>query len=322
MEKKEEKKIENENLKQRLDLLYGDAVVDKNHKRKDMSEEEKRKVKKQMVLLIWFIVAIIAIMIASVFFPIKNKDKELSKVEQVEEKGPEVLPIGDVDLDNEVIEKIDCIFNFDSSNPLYNPNVLNLFNDKVNINELDFDTIMLLLTSTNQFTSFMLTNTNFNKFNPDADANLAITISKDDIKNQINQLFNQDLNLEYKDFKYYFNYGKDKVVYFNARLDDDIYYLEPTVENIQTGIFVHKKLVLAENYGDEIILRYRVLYSNNNGIYSDKELTKFVTNDFINIDKYLEYANRYEFVFYSAVKDNNNVYYLKSINKFDFEIGG
>lgn len=273
----------------------------------EMTEEEKQRVKKELMGLIWLILIIIIGII--VFFVIsgliKKDEKPTNNEPVVEEKLLEPLEEGEIDVSNEIIQEIDKMFSFNINNPLYEENILNLFNtEKVKIEDLNFQTKMFLITSNSIFNNYMLEKTNLKDYKTKE-----VSLTKEKLEDLSKEIFGRDINLDHNNFKYYYE-TKEKVTYFNVTLENDKYIFTETTGS-PSSFRVHMNLYYAYKVSVELTLRYQVLFINNNGIYKDKEMTNLISTDRYNVNNYLNKADMYDFEYEESDIYN---YFLNSTN--------
>lgn len=267
-----------------------EEVVEEKEPR-EMTEEEKQKVKKQMMGLIWLIlIIIIGIIIFFIVSGLIKKDEKTTNNEPVvEEKIPDSLEEGEIDTTNETIQEINKMFSFNINNPLYEENILNLFNsEKVQVEDLNFRTKMLLITSNSIFNNYMLEKTNLKNYKTKE-----VSLTKVKLEELSKEIFGKDINLEHNNFKYYYE-TKEGVTYFDVTLEDDKYIFRETT-GTPSQFRVHMNLYYVNKVSVELTLRYQVLFINNNGIYKDKEMTELISTDRYNVENYLNKAEMYDF---------------------------
>ncbi|MBQ7136414.1 MAG: hypothetical protein IJO43_00355 [Bacilli bacterium] len=323
MGKKEEQTLNEVNeqhneLKSRIDSLYGlsDTPVKKHT---ELSEEEKRQIRKKMVLLIWFCIFMGGLMIFNTIYPINNffEKKEVVKVEE-QEKLPS-LPSGDVPLDNEEIQTMIEMFNFDINNPLYETNVAKLFNGKQEVEDMDFELQMFLLTSNDKFNKYIAEKTTIDDYYTNEN-DVEVSITTEQLNSIVKEIFGEEIAIDYQNFKYYYNYGEDNIVYFDAMLDESagIYTFTPIEQPIKTKTEMHLEVFSANNLADTIYINYYVIYTNEKGIYGDAMTNNLLSNDTTKINDIITYGARVEMMFKRVVEQKNNLikYYLISTNRY------
>lgn len=298
-------------LNERINNLYG-VGNGKPTKTSNLSEADKKEMKKQLVFLIWIVVITIGVLIFLSVHSLLNWDiSEPENTNRPIEIRPSI-PNGSVDVSNEVIQSMANKFAFNSYNPLYEKNILNLLEGNIEVNKLDFQTKMLLLTSTEEFNTFMFTTTNLKKYNPAAEYNLNITFTEGQLENIAKTVLGEDIVLEHEDFSYAFAYTTESIIYFKAELKDGVYTLN-VIDNIKSSFNVYHKLIGAEKMDSTYYLKYAVLYSNSTGIYRDKGFTEFLTSNILDLEKYISRGEVYQFIFNEITVGRETSYYLSDI---------
>ena len=199
-----------------------EQIIDELEPR-EITPEEKQDIKKTMVILIWIVLIIIFsyILINLLFKFMDKKEKQVIEVEN-EEEVRESLPDGDIATNNKIIQEIDKMFEFDKRNPLYEENILKIFgNDKKKVEDLDFQSKMLLITSNNIFNNYMINKTNLINYK-----NKEVSITKKKLEELSNEIFGRDINLQHQNFKYYYIENKIFLCYNNHR-----FYIREIFEN-------------------------------------------------------------------------------------------
>lgn len=261
-----------------------EQIIDELEPR-EITPEEKQDIKKTMVILIWIVLIIVFsyILINLLFKFMDKKEKQVIKVEN-EEEVRESLPDGEIATNNKIIQEIDKMFEFDKRNPLYEENILKIFgNDKKKVEDLDFQSKMLLITSNNIFNNYMINKTNLINYK-----NKEVSITKKKLEELSNEIFGRDINLQHQNFKYYY-IENNNVVYFNVTLKEDKYIFS-LAEGKESSIEIIKNVNNAYKIGNQIYIQYD-LYMIKNKISSKSTI--------------------YELIYL----DSNESYYLENINK-------
>ena len=159
---------------------------------------------------------------------------------------------------------------------------------------------MLLITSHSKFHDLM------KKKNISNYENGTITLTKKELQDVSNKIFNEDIGLNFENFQYYYQ-ENDKIIYFNAILDGDKYTFSITTGK-ESSIKVYTKLYVAYNLENEIQIQNKVVFVNNQGIYADSKMTKLLTKNLNNLEIYLDkgsiYTSKYN------VKEENLTLYI------------
>ncbi len=271
---------------------------------KEMTEAEKQQVKKQMMFLVWLIIiCLFGVVVFAVVSKIFDK-KENNQDAPIEEGLKEDLPTGDIDLSNSILKEIDSMYEFNVTNPLYEDNILKLFSsDKVEINDLDFQTKMLLVTSHKIFKEYMLNETNLKQYPKEK-----VTIKKAKLEELIKEILGPDIELEYDNFKYYYETG-EKVIYFDVILKNNEYsFVKNEYEN--SKISVHKKMISASKIGNEVYIKYKYIFVNETGIYADPNFKNLITLNDGKIKDSLDYGKGYTHV-YVINSEKYNLNYIE-----------
>lgn len=286
-------------------LETAETLEEQEEVKRPMTEQEKQDVKKQMMFLIWGIIAIIfgyvIINVAINFF-----DKEEEQIVEQPEEPKETLPDGEIEITNSIVQEIDKMFTFDIRNPLYEANILKLYTgNKVEVDNLDFQTKMLLITSNKTFNDYMIDKTNLKDYKTKE-----VSLTKEKLEEISKDIFGRDINLKHESFKYYY-INNNKVIYFNAELKDNKYIFTETTGKPST-IEVYKQLLSVYKISDEINLQYKVIYIKNGKVYSDYKLTKLLSNNINNINSIVYNGNDYEFI-YNVDLSKESIYFLNYI---------
>lgn len=283
--------------KDRWDYLkkeYKEHVVEENEtveqekEKIPMTDDEKKYFKKQVLLLVWIIIIVAVIAVVLMFLPTKKeKDKGKKESEQTEVvERDEPLPSGDIDVTNKTIQKINKIFNFETTNPLYEKNITKIYGEgTIEIKDLDFQAKMLLITSNEKFHELM------KKKNISNYENSTITLTKKELQDISDKIFNEDIGLNFENFQYYYQ-ENDNVIYFDAILEGDKYTFSVTTGK-ESSIKVYTKLYAAYNLENEIQIQNKVVFVNNQGIYADSKMSKLLSTNHNSLEIYLERGSIY-----------------------------
>jgi len=302
-----EVEAQHEELQSRIDSLYGmgDEPV---RRHVELSDEEKREIRKKMILLIWFCVFMGGLMIFNTIYPINELFSKKEETVKVVEKEPlPDLPSGDVPLDNEEIENMIDMFTFDVNNPLYEANIGKIFAGNKNIEDMDFELQMFLLTSNDKFNKYMEEKTIIDEYFT-TNIEVEITISTKQLDNIINEVFGKKLKIDYQNFKYYYNYGDNNIVYFDAVINEDTntYTFTAADQQVKSKIEMYMKPFAASNIDNNVYIKYYVVYINENGIYSDVNANNLLSNDVTKIKDFISYGSRGEIMFKRVEDIQNN----------------
>lgn len=294
--------------------LETDEVIEEQEEEKiPMTEQEKQDIKKQMMFLIWGIIAIIfGYIIINVAMNIFNKEEE--QIVEAPEEPKEVLPDGEIEVTNSIVQEIDKMFTFDIRNPLYEANILKLYSgNKVEVDNLDFQTKMLLITSNSIFNDYMLNETNLKNYK-----NKEVSLTKEKLEELSKEIFGRDIKLNHENFKYYY-INKNEVIYFNAELKDNKYIFTETTGK-PSAIEVYKELVYVYKDGINLNMKYSVLFIKQNKIYKESSLKNYIGEDNAeNRKKYTDKGFFYEINF-SAKENDPTIFYLNNISKYSNEV--
>ena len=294
-------------------LETDEVIEEQEEEKKPMTEEEKQDVKKQMMFLIWGIIAIIfGYIIINVAMNIFNKEEE--QIVEAPEEPKEVLPDGEIEVTNSIVQEIDKMFTFDIRNPLYEANILKLYSgNKVEVDNLDFQTKMLLITSNSIFNDYMLNETNLKNYK-----NKEVSLTKEKLEELSKEIFGRDIKLNHENFKYYY-INKNEVIYFNAELKDNKYIFTETTGK-PSAIEVYKELVYVYKDGINLNMKYSVLFIKQNKIYKESSLKNYIGEDNAeNRKKYTDKGFFYEINF-SAKENDPTIFYLNNISKYSNEV--
>lgn len=265
-----------------------------------MTEEDKLKFKKQLIILVWIIIIfIIGLIMYNVFI---NKSENIKYNEkEIQEEVIEPIPEGDISITNESIQQIHEMLNFNINNPLYEDNILKLFKEeKVNIKEMDFQTKMFLITSHKYFKEYMLKDTNLKNYKDEQ-----VSITKKEIDELAKQILGPEITLEHENFKYFYEEG-NQVIYFDVILENDKYILKETIGR-PSSFTVFLNLYYAYKIDVELRLRYHVLFLNSNGIYQDEDMKILISKDVDNVNQYFNKSKNYNFKY---IESDMSTYYI------------
>ena len=152
MEPKEKwEQLKRDYKKEHQEIIEEPVEVEETEAR-EMTYEEKKKVKKEMMGMLWLIAIIIVAGLIFIFgFKDKNKSNEIASNDlEIESSKP--LKNGTVSVDDPTVKEINAMFMFETINPLYEENILKIYTlETTTIEEFDFLTKMLFLTSTKEF---------------------------------------------------------------------------------------------------------------------------------------------------------------------------
>lgn len=289
--------------------------IEQNEEEKiPMTEEEQQRFKKILLIFILIIMVILITIIGWFVTSILFKEKTNIPVIDIEEQEQrKSLPSGEIPLDNEIIKELNAMFDFNINNPLYEENILKLFPEgKIEIKELDFQTKMLLITSHKKFKDFMLEKTNLKNYQ-----NKQVILTKEKLNEIAKEIFGEDINLEYENFKYFYE-ENEKVAYFDAILDNDKYIFTETT-GTPSKIEVYMKLDYVFKTGIDIELKYKTVFINEIGIFKDKGFQTLISINKDNPEKYLSYSEIYNFNYQEIEMFN---YFLNNIEVGYYVIGG
>lgn len=296
--KREHKKEENEKIEEIKEFEETEPQI--------MTQEEKQKLKKQMIGMIWIIVIVIIAALVFVFgFKDKKKHTQEPTDENVEINTREPLKNGAVAVDEPEVKEINTMFNFETINPLYEENILKIYSlETTTIEEFDFSTKMLFLTSHSDFKK-IVEEKGLGK------ENKKITLTTKEIDELALKLFNKDINLEYQDFKYYLE--KDGVVtYYDAILKDDKYTFNEST-GVESKIKVYSKMYSCYKEENILYIDSRVVFINESGVYSNPEMTELIGKRTDLADKYVNSGYSVKFTY--EIKNTGNIEYYFSETK-------
>ena len=290
-------------------LETAETLEEQEEEKTPMTEEEKQKVKKQMMFLIWgIIIVIFGYVIISVISNLNDKEEQ---VVETPEEPKEVLPDGEIEITNSIVQEIDKMFTFDIRNPLYEANILKLYSgNKVEVDNLDFQTKMLLITSNSTFNDYMLDETNLKNYKTKE-----VSLTKEKLEELSKEIFGRDINLNHENFKYYF-INNNEVIYFNAELKDNKYIFTETTGKPST-IEVYKELKYVNKVAENLWLRYEVIFINEKGIYKDSAMKNLITNNKNDKKSALVKSDNYDYFY---VQNEHLDYYLYGIESSFNEI--
>lgn len=296
---KEEVNRQEQEINDRIGRLYGEqkgTIVTRGRK---LTEEERKTAIKNIVITMWIVGIFMLVMIVWAFLPInKSTSNEPMINEPVVNNA---LPDGDLLITNETVIKINNSFNFESVNPLYENNILKLFNDTPKtIETLDFQTQMLLITSNEKFKTLM----NNKKIEEYTTNNIILTVNE--LQEVATSIFGYDIGMKYEDFQYYIKVNEE-VIYFDAKLENNQYKFIKA-EGKGSSFYVYSVLSSAHKIDTNVYIQNKVFFIKNNKIYSDKEMTQLVSDNITEINNVLDKANKVQYLY--NIRTGGTIEYL------------
>ena len=306
MEPKEKwEQLKRDYKKEHQEIIEEPVEVEETEARK-MTYEEKKKVKKEMMGMLWLIAIIIVAGLVFIFgFKGKNKNNPVPTDDVVETSKWGTLKNGAVPVDDPTVKAINEIFVFETINPLYEENILKIYTlETTSIEEFDISTKMLFLTSTKEFKKLVE-----DKGLGKDDKKVSVTTKEIDEIAQ--NLFNKDIDLEYQNFKYYIE--KDGVVtYYDAVLKDGKYTFEETT-GTESKFEVYSKMVSCYKEENLVYIESKIVFVNETGIYSNPEMTDLIGQRLDQINSYVNNGYRVKFTY--EIKNTGNIEYYFSETK-------
>ena len=140
MEPKEKwEQLKRDYKKEHQEIIEEPVEVEETEPR-EMTREEKKKVKKEMMGMLWLIAIIIVAGLVFIFgFKGKNKHNPVPTDDVVETSKWGTLKNGAVPVDDPTVKEINAMFTFETINPLYEENILKVYTlETTSIEKFDF----------------------------------------------------------------------------------------------------------------------------------------------------------------------------------------
>ena len=284
MDNMDDKESNRNHLDERLDELFGIGGEPSND-RAELSNYEKREIKKMLVITIWIVVIVGILMIVLWFIrPFDKKNKLLvdnnNNLNTPIEYIYSSLNNGNLDVNLEAIKRIDSIYNFNFTNPLYNE-IYNVFSENLVIEDASDETKLFLLSSNDEFNETISNKiTSYDKDNQIIELNL----SKDELNTIINDIYGESYLFDCEYFYFAYKLTSGEIFYFKGTLENNNYIFE-YVETKLADIRVYTGLISASKRETTITLNYGIVFVNDMGIYTDKNCKNLLSTD-IRMAKY------------------------------------
>lgn len=306
MEPKEKwEQLKRDYKKEQQEIIEEPVEIEKTEPRV-MTQEEKRKIKKEMMGMLWLIVIVIIAGLVFIFgFKDKKSNNNTTTDTDIEIESSKPLKNGTVSIDDPTVKEINAMFTFETINPLYEENILKIYKlETTKIEDFDFSTKMLFLTSHKEFKKLV----NDKGLGKDS-KNTNVTTKEIDELSQ--KLFNKDINLEYQNFKYYTE--KDgTVTYYDAVLKDGKYTFVETT-GLESKIKVYSKMYSCYKEENVIDIESKIVFVNETGVYANPEMTELISKRIDIAENYINsgYTTKKTF----EIKNTGNIeYYFSEVN--------
>ena len=288
-------------LSKRINQLYG--LEEKEEiKPKEYDPKELESVRKKLLFLLIGVVLTGIAIVLLLISPIQTKKASSPKNDEnnvVEEKNDnDEIPLGDIDLSNNLVTSLNNLISFGISDfleidlfPLYTEDVL-ISNDIPN------DIKLHLLKKSNDMYTF-LNSIEIEEYiktcNPEG-----LVIKKIDFDSIVSNVLSSRSTIEYKDFNYlyYSSTINGKKLTFNYL--NDQYIVKCNEYNINTDLVknIQQNLYKAVKTEDAIELYQYVVFINRTGVYKDPLFTTLITDDRnATFDNYIDKGNTYKYTF-------------------------
>lgn len=309
MRKKEEKQKINNSFSSFEKVVLEPKKV--NNSPDDLKEIQKKFVILGIVLLILILIFIYLFIYSDYIFGNKSNKNEQVETEVIEkekvEKTLSELDDGNIDISNSELMDLYSIFNNSIYDYLMFDSTFLYKYDSMLVSKLNTNQLLYLMSKTPEFSNII------DEFGLISEAELCykdstISIEKTKLDEILLKRFNR-ANVNFNQFNVAYYINKQFITYFNFKYNDGAY--KSTCFNkklVDSKIITQSLADKAEKKGDTITIDLKVVFINNNGIYSDITLKNKIKSSNDDIDDVLDYITEGS-VYKAIFKENENKEY-------------
>ena len=296
-------------------IKYNDIIKEKETKNiitKEDSIEIKRKIKKLLIGLIIFVVIFLTILIYMYTLkPNESTKKEENKTEEAKETSEEVLPDGDIEIENNTVEQYKNIITFEQYDTIFYPNIKNIFASE-SFSELDNNTKIYLASKTNTFASY-LKDAGILEHEYNCNASGIIEIDSNVMKEAIEAALGPNTEYQNEDFIYPYYVNSTLMNVYDVNFKNGKYVIKCNKNyNKDLKTVIQTKINRINNKNNKLVFSIQAVFINKSGVYLDPNMTKLITNNKTATYKdYITKGNNYKFIFTKT----NDKYYLSNIEQ-------
>ncbi len=303
---------EDNELNERINRLYGlSTKPPKEEKHYDPKELEETR-KKLILLLLGVILGGIIILLVLLNPLDWGKKKEEPKTEEKEEENvEEEIPLGTINLSNEVVQRLNNLVKFNEDDFLV-IDLFPLYTKEVLTSAAIPNNIKLYMMKKNPSFNDMLVECGIEEYIKTCDPN-GLTIDKTQFDKLVGETFGPNVSVTYDPINYLYYSVSSNSKKLTLTYNDTNYivkcneYQESTVLNK----YVQQELVHAVKTKDGIEIYQNVVFISPSGVYKDPSFTTLITNDkAASSTEYLAKGSVYKYTFVETEKAN---YYLSKI---------
>ena len=299
----------------RINRLYG-LSSEPIKEVKQLSREESIAIRKKMLIL--FIATLLVILIIGFMlfkpFDIVENNNQYKPVQTPgnNDKEEQLLP-GEISITDEQVVKLNNLVSV-SALDLYYVDLFELFKyESITTKAMSSEMKVHILSKSELFTE-LIDKYAIKEYMKSCDVN-GVQITNQDFDSALHKALGPNISIEN---------GLSKNIYFVQNLNvydmhlnktNDKYLLDCNVKSLDADItkYPHQKLYKAVSKDNTIELYYKVVFIDDNNVYSDYNFSNLITNDKTeNYESYIKKGSTYKYTF---IKDEEESYYLFSIDK-------
>ncbi len=319
---REEVEEENNDLNKRINRLYGITTEEEEKPEVVYNPEEVQSIRKKLMILL------IIICVFGIFFiyilinplhlgskKVVNNDTSQEENNTEEDNSQEEIPIGEVDISNDLVVKLNSILSF-SLIDFYNIDTFGLYNNDVSsINDLPNDLKIYFVGKDDSFKELM-DEIDLDNYIASGCNSAKIKLNKDKWEKVVTTSLGPNVVLA--DGSYKLLYFTKNYEYKNLTIDkaSDSYTLSCSDINSNSQDltkYLQQKLEKAEKTETGIDIYQRVVFIRKDGVYKDPNFKELITNDInTTYNDYINSGTLYKYTF-TALEEGN--YYLTNIAK-------
>ena len=309
------------NEKRKIEIIEFKDTVNPEEK-EPLSQEESEEIRKKLSRLliglgVFAIAFIIYIVISgdlnSSMKTKKSKTKETNETVEEQKETEEILPDGNIDINDVVLEKYKNIIKINKYDILYNNNILDLF--KANIDDMDSisnKNKLYFASKSKKFTEFAR-NSGISMHEYDCSVSSTIKIPKTLMDSAVEETFGKNVKVTYETFYYVWYSNEELINVYKAEFSNDTYLMQciPSA-NKKLVTITQDNLESSNNTNDVLTLNQRMVFIKQTGVYKDPKAKTLITNNkSATYETYIKKGTSYEFIF----KKEDGFYHLAGIHK-------
>jgi len=298
-------------IDERINQLYGN--VETKPKVKELSNEEKQKIRKEMLVLLIVTVTAAFFILIITFNPFYVSTNTNTNNNSNNNNNELQLTIGEIDINHRTVKKLSQQVQF-SVIDLYYVNTLEYFkNDITNTSELSNELKMHLIEKNNLFVDLLVDSGLMEYVETCSESGLEI--SKEKFEEVVHKTLGPTvtINEDFSKTLHYTEIQEISRVLFTKK--GEKYFITCNGPLLETNLNKYSSQVLTKAIVIDggIELYYNVVFVSDNKVYRDYNCTELITESKdTDYDTYIQKGSVYKYTF---IKDIEDSYYLTKIEK-------